>query len=107
MQEVLRRPDGVQERARIGSRGLRGSQEHRWVTVGPEAQLEMEEWLNNHTRTGDRRGTSSSPARAWYRGAKSSSSVGGRGQTKMMPPAEATSGPREDKRVRIVTLVLI
>ncbi len=47
MQEVLRRPDVVQERARIGSKGLLGSQEQRWVTVGPEAQLEMEEWLHH------------------------------------------------------------
>jgi hypothetical protein len=47
MQEVLRRPEGVQERARIGSKGLKGSQERRWVTVGPDAQLEMEEWLQN------------------------------------------------------------
>ena len=31
--------------ARIGSMGLRGSQEYRWVTIGPGAQQEMEEWL--------------------------------------------------------------
>ena len=31
--------------ARIGSMGLRGSQEYRWVTTGSGAQQEMEEWL--------------------------------------------------------------
>jgi hypothetical protein len=37
----------VPEQARIGSKGFRGSQEHRWVTVGPEARLEMESWLHH------------------------------------------------------------
>jgi hypothetical protein len=45
MKELLRQPRSVQEQARIGSKGLRGSQEHRWVTIDPEARLEMEEWL--------------------------------------------------------------
>jgi hypothetical protein len=34
--------------------GLRGSQEYRWVTIGPGAQQEMEEWLqylDANTRT--------------------------------------------------------
>jgi hypothetical protein len=43
--EVLRWPSSVQEQARIGNMGLRGSQEYRWVTIGPGAQQEMEEWL--------------------------------------------------------------
>jgi hypothetical protein len=43
--EVLRWPSSVQKQARIGSMGLRGSQEYRWVTIGPGAQQEMEEWL--------------------------------------------------------------
>ena len=43
--EVLRWPSSVQEQARIGSMGLRGSQEYRWVSIGPGAQQEMEEWL--------------------------------------------------------------
>jgi hypothetical protein len=47
MQELLRRPSSVPEQARIGSKGFRGSQEHRWVTVGPEARLEMEKWLHH------------------------------------------------------------
>ena len=47
MQELLRRPSSVQEQARIGSKGLRGSQEHRWVAIGPEARLEMEKWLHH------------------------------------------------------------
>jgi hypothetical protein len=47
MQELLRRPSSVPEQARIGSKGFRGSQEHRWVTVGPEARLEMENWLHH------------------------------------------------------------
>jgi hypothetical protein len=47
MQELLRRPSSVQEQARIGSEGLRGSQEHRWVTIGPEARLEMKKWLHH------------------------------------------------------------
>ena len=47
MQELLRLPSSVQEQARIGSKGLRGSQEHRWVTIVPEARREMEEWLNH------------------------------------------------------------
>jgi hypothetical protein len=46
MQELLRRPGSVQEQARIGSKGLRGSQEHRWLTIGPEARMEMENWLH-------------------------------------------------------------
>jgi hypothetical protein len=40
--EVLRWTSSVQEQARIGSMGLRGSQEYRWVTIGPGAQQEME-----------------------------------------------------------------
>jgi hypothetical protein len=37
MQEVLRRPSSVRKnRQGLGSKGLRGSQEHRWVTIGPE-----------------------------------------------------------------------
>ena len=43
--EVLRWPSSAQEQARIGNMGLRGSQEYRWVTIGPGAQQEMEEWL--------------------------------------------------------------
>ena len=39
--EVLRWPSSVQEQARIGSMGLRGSQEYRWVTIGPGAQQEL------------------------------------------------------------------
>jgi hypothetical protein len=39
--------DSVPEQARIGSKGFRGSQEHRWVTVVPEARLEMENWLHH------------------------------------------------------------
>jgi len=31
--------------ARIGGTGLRRSQEHRWVAIGPEARQEMEEWI--------------------------------------------------------------
>jgi hypothetical protein len=27
--------------------GLRGSQEYQWVTIGPGAQQEMEEWLQH------------------------------------------------------------
>jgi hypothetical protein len=45
--EVLRWPSSVQEQARIGSMGLRGSQEYRWVTIGPGAHQEMEEWLQH------------------------------------------------------------
>ena len=145
MHEVLRRPEGVQERARIGSKGLKGSQERRWVTVGPDAQLEMEEWLHNldantpsvspfqlkwdqnklvlshsglpwvaEVSNGGTHGrgigeglTAAQPAHGTGEPrARGKSSVGGRGQTQMMPPAEATSGPREDKRVRIVTLTV-
>ena len=47
MQELLRRPSSVPEQARIGSKGFRGSQEHRWVAVGPEARLEMVKWLHH------------------------------------------------------------
>jgi hypothetical protein len=43
--EVLRWPNSVQEQARIGSMGLRASQEYRWVTIGTGAQQEMEAWL--------------------------------------------------------------
>jgi hypothetical protein len=46
MQELLRWPSSVQEQARIGRKGLRGSQEHRWVTIGPEVRMEMENWLH-------------------------------------------------------------
>ena len=45
--EVLRWPSSVQEQARMGSMGLRGSQEYRLVTIGPGAQQEMEEWLQH------------------------------------------------------------
>jgi hypothetical protein len=47
MKELLRQPRSVQEQARIGSKGLRGSQKHRWFTIGPEARPEMEEWLHH------------------------------------------------------------
>jgi hypothetical protein len=47
MQELLRRPSSVPAQARIGSKGFRGSQEHRWVAVGPEARLEMVKWLHH------------------------------------------------------------
>jgi hypothetical protein len=47
MRKVLRRSDSVPEQARIGSKGLRGSQEYRWVTTGPGARLEMEKWLHH------------------------------------------------------------
>jgi hypothetical protein len=47
MKELLRQPRSVQEQARIGSKGLRGSQEYQWVTIGPEARPEMEEWLHH------------------------------------------------------------
>ena len=43
--EVLQWPRSVHMHARIGSMGLRGSQEYRWVTTGPGARQEMEEWL--------------------------------------------------------------
>jgi hypothetical protein len=43
--EVLQWPRSVRMHARVGSMGLRGSQEYRWVTTGPGAQQEMEEWL--------------------------------------------------------------
>ena len=47
IQEVLRRSDSVPGQARIGSKGLRGSQEYRWVTTGSGARLEMEAWLRH------------------------------------------------------------
>jgi hypothetical protein len=47
IQEVLRRSDSVPGQARIGSKGLRGSQEYRWVTTGSGARLEMEAWLHH------------------------------------------------------------
>ena len=52
--EVLQWPRGAHMHARIGSMGLRGSQEYRWVTTGPGSQQEMEEWLqylDENTRT--------------------------------------------------------
>ena len=52
--EVLQWPKSVHMHARIGSMGLRGSQEYRWATIGPGAQQEMEEWLqylDANTRT--------------------------------------------------------
>jgi hypothetical protein len=33
MKELLRQSNSAQEQARIGSKGLRGFQEHRWVTT--------------------------------------------------------------------------
>jgi hypothetical protein len=47
MKELLRQSNSAQEQARIGSKGLRGSQEHQWVTNGPKARQEMEEWLHH------------------------------------------------------------
>ena len=35
--EVLQWPKSVHMHARIGSMGLRGSQEYQWVTIGPGA----------------------------------------------------------------------
>ena len=45
VRELLRQPNNVQEKARIRGKGLRGSQEHWWVTIGPGARQEMEEWI--------------------------------------------------------------
>ena len=41
MQEVLGRSDSVPAQAKIGSQGLRSSQEYRWITIGLGARPEM------------------------------------------------------------------
>jgi hypothetical protein len=57
MQEVLRRSDSVPEQARIGSKGLRGSQEYRWVTtvlhekITHTARTDTQRPHNTHTHT--------------------------------------------------------
>ena len=52
--ELTERSNEVQEEARIGSRGLWGSRERRWVVVGSRAREEMEEWMQ-HLATDARR----------------------------------------------------
>jgi hypothetical protein len=108
MQELLRRPGSVQEQARIGSKGLSGSQEHRWVTIGPEARMEMENWL--HQLDADT--PSISPFQLKWDQQQLVLSHSGlkwaadQGQTRIEPTALATSMQRDGKLVRIVTLTV-
>jgi hypothetical protein len=69
MKELLRQSNELQEQARIGSKGLRGSQEHRWVTTGPKGMGSGSiNW--GFTFPGESERTSTSPTHKWYREVK-------------------------------------
>ena len=45
--ELMESQNYAREEAAIGNTGLRGSQEYRWVAVGPEARQKREEWMRH------------------------------------------------------------